>query len=1672
MGDSYRIRTEVGVNHTINLQLNQDFEFLEILSLKIQQTEIYNRNCADYGVLVGRVTANNGFGIPNARVSLFIPVSSIDESNSTIQSIYPYKSPSDKNEDGYRYNLLPYEKSYEKHAATGTFPSRNDVLTATTASEIYDKYFKFTAKTNESGDYMIFGLPLGFQRVVMDVDLSDIGEFSLTPQDLIRMGMATESQVAGDTFKTSTDLNSLPQIINIVKSCEIAPLWGDPTLCQIAVNRVDFDLRDDANIDIQPTAVFMGSIFSSVEKERVRPARQILGFNTSLSNRIKDNLGNLCELVSGPGQILAIRQTINQDVNGNPVLEQYRLEQSGNIILDDGTWLTELPMNLDYLITNEFGQKVISNDPTKGIPTKGKYRFKIKWGQARTINQQTRRPYYLVPNVKEYGWANGVDPTISLNPVNIAKQQSSYHFGLDWTGYTQGFIGQERLDRLNEMINCEDSFYEFNFNRVYTVASFIDQVKNGGRGQFIGIKEVQDSSCANTINKFPVNDGFRNFDLIYFIFSLLMYVVQTILVYVLYAAHISLFVYNLFVSVFCWALPRGCNKIDYSVRLPMITYPDCEACDCKDQNGNKKYGVSGTNGVLTYLSEPTRYYDALVTYFDEKRLAAEYRRSNQDGWANIVSEALAGNPQLGNVKLGKLPESDMYPYEGSDTTWSAESRDLPTGEAINIFNLRDKFFKNVNKIKVTFDYESNVGKFHYDNTITVLTWKKFAVGDMLTTVNPDTTSDINNLYSARTEEGLTTVIDGNQSFVKATDGRQEDIITTGIPGFTVSGPQSITVTYAATDNSNVTPGVQYYLSTGSTIGTQQYPMDREYFQVIHTMTVAEYKSMTKWVDFQQKESFSYILRDRSQANIPQVLTEVEVRKEGNPDTEDYFYLNPTEFYEDFDQQYILILQRGVDPYSPLYKNKYDLSILFGIDTSVSIQKPFEVTGYTRLNIPIQARKPSAYTQDNTMYPSYFFTPGITFCAFTSNSVGYYGSLNTGSEVILDDDDYLQQLPNGAMVSQSINRFYASGNIPGRFYPIEILKYNSSEDLRGGSFMAGITDRENYYYFSQVSYRVEMQFTNPQLNVMRLDRLPSSDSLNGKSWLTNPALLQQNNNFALYIIESEAGTQLDDLVVPGNTTGAGQVPPDIDGLPDAIKVFDTFGCDNMVSLQCYEGTGADFKINQNCIEKDAVENGCYVFMKRPLFDLGKDIRTLGEWGYRFRFFYGLCRGVLAETFTNNWVNGTLFMFPIQVDTIFDSKNQPVSKYPNGVVYFDKSTFNFYVRSSPYDISNGGEFVGLTPHPSTLPVNSRNLLFPTTIVDLGIKESFYAEIIFDPSANAYIMDKLDSTTYGDTSDLLNLFVISRITNQNTLRQFLSLGNNAISQLFSRGPGGNLDQRRKRVDGDLAQAISINSELGVIKFSPDAYQVPSCDSAYCATNACQYTLINNTYSTQPYSYYPKSGPVTFGNVPAGQEVTICADKGRGTIFSSQLTVQLNGCCDSFGNPVQLLGSVTSPVMAIWYSSSTEDLQVKDYLTPGRILFRNNNGNIFTYNYNIKSQTVPFYQWRLSTTTPIFGTEQNNWATQRTDFIVKPYQSLDRIPSAQAGNPGTPYFQSTTAKPNNSDNYRGYIFSVDANDNYSPIGAASNKFLVGAPFHFYFGIKRGSSALDHFRTKYIADE
>ena len=109
---------------------------------------------------------------------------------------------------------------------------------------------------------MIVGVPLGSQKIVMDLDLSNMGEFSLRPSDLIRMGRGVPSQFNGQLFKDSEDISSLPQIMTEIKDIDVGSFWGQDDMCDVGITRVDFDLSDQG-VEITPHLTFMGSVFSS-----------------------------------------------------------------------------------------------------------------------------------------------------------------------------------------------------------------------------------------------------------------------------------------------------------------------------------------------------------------------------------------------------------------------------------------------------------------------------------------------------------------------------------------------------------------------------------------------------------------------------------------------------------------------------------------------------------------------------------------------------------------------------------------------------------------------------------------------------------------------------------------------------------------------------------------------------------------------------------------------------------------------------------------------------------------------------------------------------------------------------------------------------------------------------------------------------------------------------------------------------------------------------------------------------------------------------------------------------------------------------------------------------------------------------------------------------------------
>jgi hypothetical protein len=281
---------------------------------KLTQEEVYRNFCADYGVVVGRVIVNSGFGVPNAKVSIFIPIDDIDNSNPSIKGLYPYETVTDKNSDGVRYNLLPdsNESDNECYTPIGSFPSKRKVLDNSEMLDLYCKYYKFTTTTNNAGDFMIFGVPLGTYTVHVDVDISDIGIISQRPYDLIRQGAPLKLFDSPTKFKGGTNLDKLPQVKTVNAGVNVQPFWGDMDTCQIGISRVDFDL----NYTLTPAAIFMGSIYGDQEKHSI---------NKNCRPRIK--LGEMCEQVAGVGTINMIRKTVDDtieefDVDGGQLIDE------------------------------------------------------------------------------------------------------------------------------------------------------------------------------------------------------------------------------------------------------------------------------------------------------------------------------------------------------------------------------------------------------------------------------------------------------------------------------------------------------------------------------------------------------------------------------------------------------------------------------------------------------------------------------------------------------------------------------------------------------------------------------------------------------------------------------------------------------------------------------------------------------------------------------------------------------------------------------------------------------------------------------------------------------------------------------------------------------------------------------------------------------------------------------------------------------------------------------------------------------------------------------------------------------------------------------------------------------------------------------------------------------
>jgi hypothetical protein len=323
-----------------------------------------------------------------------------------------------------------------------------------------------------------------------------------------------------------------------------------------------------------------------------------------------------------------------------------------------------------------------------------------------------------------------------------------------------------------------------------------------------------------------------------------------------------------------------------------------------------------------------------------------------------------------------------------------------------------------------------------------------------------------------------------------------------------------------------------------------------------------------------------------------------------------------------------------------------------------------------------------------------------------------------------------------------------------------------------------------------------------------------------------------------------------------------------------------------------------------------------------------------------------------------------------------------------------------------------------------------------MDLGPKNQFIQEIVFNDDYDGYIVDKIPSTTFKDVTDILNLFVLSRIINVKFINFLIPTtlfegGNEggsdpSIGAFFANLRWNNgLPYRNYLlpglVDGDYAQTIAVQSQYGVYEFSTETYG---------------------------------AGGIFFG---------------RYNLVTERVN-PLTGEIETYTEPD------AGPVFGLFFSANTQNI---DYISPRRTIFNNNAVTPPDYLNDFLqiptlSQVVPYYKWDMGyiNSNTIFGYQSNNNVTVNlgSTFPNNRYQQFDRAAAtSQYFIPDGNLIRNYLSYPIN------FELTVDADGNpiYQPTpnlpATTVNPITLGTPFYFYFGLKQGASAMDKFITKYV---
>lgn len=472
-------------NERILVNLEDEFDNLEILSLKISSSDVYRKTSSDFGVIVGRVQTTNGYGLQNAKVSIFVPIDPADKERPEITELYPFETVNDQFPNGVRYNLLPRVRNQNpSHRAIGNLPTVNDLTHYPQYLEIMEKYYKYTTITNDSGDYMIFGVPVGSHNIMMDFDLFDTQSFEITANDLVEttteyanirdLRDATNAKDNNDPNKVpnfiykgndsfdvevKTNINQMPNIFNEIKQVNVASFWGDEEEHDVGITRCDFKI----NYKYTPTAVFFGWMSTisggfTVKKnyEFYKPKNQ------DQTDRVLELRGFDSDLSRDTGDIWPLQDLIVVIYRLDDKLTPGSRVRVGAFKAETGTGIfrVSLPMYMEYYKLNQFGDLVPTDDTENGIPTKGYYAFEI-YDNAEAWQRRLPWGYYY----------------LTLTPgVRIPSSVNGEALTGGWEGTQSGLFEYDIINRKRKFYTIKTKYNKHKENNVSIAGDYVSYI--------------------------------------------------------------------------------------------------------------------------------------------------------------------------------------------------------------------------------------------------------------------------------------------------------------------------------------------------------------------------------------------------------------------------------------------------------------------------------------------------------------------------------------------------------------------------------------------------------------------------------------------------------------------------------------------------------------------------------------------------------------------------------------------------------------------------------------------------------------------------------------------------------------------------------------------------------------------------------------------------------------------------------------------------------------------------------------------------------------------------------------------------------------------------------------------------------------------------------------------